>query len=76
MNCTICGEPIHFSSAAERAAKDVCRHTAAYYTSLFTTHSACTLRKSAEETTALMKRACDESDRLDAAGFYIFRPRT
>ena len=41
-NCTFCGKPIVLvPSAAERAAKDVTGKTAAYYTSLFTSHSDC-----------------------------------
>jgi hypothetical protein len=56
MNCTICGKPIVLiPSAEERARKDVTGKTAAYYTSLFTTHSACELKKRAEDTRALMK---------------------
>ena len=44
MNCSICNKPIHLSpSAAERAAKDVTGKTAAYYTSLFRTHTECEL---------------------------------
>lgn len=58
-NCTICGLPIHLvPSAAERAAKDVTGRTAAYYASLFSEHSDCTLRsrerKLAEKSTADM----------------------
>ena len=46
MNCTICGKPVVLvPSAAERAAKDVTGKSAAYYTSLFTEHSACVLAK-------------------------------
>lgn len=41
-NCVFCGRPIVLvPSAAERAAKDVTGKTAAYYTSLFTSHSDC-----------------------------------
>lgn len=41
-NCTFCGKPIVLvPSAAERAAKDRSGNTAAYYTSLFTSHSDC-----------------------------------
>lgn len=43
--CTFCGEPLVLvPSAAERAAKDRAGNTAAYYTSLFTSHSDCLLR--------------------------------
>ena len=57
MNCTICGKPIKLvPSAAERAAKDVTGKSAAYYTSLFTEHSACDLKKRREETSALLRR--------------------
>jgi hypothetical protein len=57
MNCTICHKPIVLvPSAAERAKKDKAGNTASYYTSLFTEHSDCTLRKRQEETGALMKR--------------------
>lgn len=46
MNCTICGKPVVLvPSAAERARSDVTGKTAAYYTSLFPTHAACTLAK-------------------------------
>lgn len=46
MNCTICKKPIVLvPSASERAAKDVTGKTAAYYTSLFTAHPDCILRK-------------------------------
>lgn len=46
MNCKFCGKPIVLvPSAAERARSDVTGKTAAYYTSLFTYHSACWLDK-------------------------------
>lgn len=57
MNCTICGKPIVLvPSAAERAAKDVSGKSAAYYTSLFTTHSECAVAKREQDTLALMRR--------------------
>lgn len=57
MNCSMCGKPIVLvPSAAERAAKDVTHKTAAYYTSLFTTHSHCALAKRASDTSELMSR--------------------
>lgn len=44
MNCSHCGKPIVLiPSAQERAKKDVCGNSAAYYTSLFTIHAACQL---------------------------------
>lgn len=56
-NCTICGKPIHLSpSAAERAANDVTGKSAAYYTSLFTEHSECTIAKRNAETLELIRR--------------------
>lgn len=56
MNCKICGKPIVLApSANERAAKDVTGKSAAYYTSLFTEHSQCTLDKRNEDTSALMR---------------------
>lgn len=55
--CTICGKPIVPSpSAAERAAKDVTGKSAAYYTSLFTVHSACMIAKRSAESVELMRR--------------------
>lgn len=43
--CVFCDKPIVLvPSAAERAAKDVTGKTAAYYTSLFTSHPDCLLR--------------------------------
>jgi hypothetical protein len=46
MKCTICGTPIVLvPSAEERARKDVTGKSAAYYRSLFTTHSECNLIK-------------------------------
>jgi len=57
VNCTICGKPIVLvPSAKERAAKDTTGKTAAYYTSLFTEHADCSLKKREEETSALMER--------------------
>lgn len=57
MNCSICQKPITLSpSAAERAAKDVTGKSAAYYTSLFRTHTTCELEKRARDTAELMKR--------------------
>jgi hypothetical protein len=57
MNCTICEKPIVLvPSAQERARKDMAGHPASYYIKLFTTHTACFLRKRKEETSALMKR--------------------
>lgn len=50
MNCTVCGKPVVLvPSAAERARSDVTGKTAAYYTSLFPTHAACTLSKRHEQ---------------------------
>lgn len=55
-NCTICRRPIVLvPSAAERAAKDVTGKTAAYYTTLFDTHSQCALDKRSADASALMK---------------------
>lgn len=57
MNCTICGKPIVLvPSAAERARTDVTGKTAAYYTSLFTTHAKCTLEKREADTLELICR--------------------
>lgn len=57
-NCTICGKPIKLTpTAAERAAKF--GGTAAHYTSLFTEHSQCQLEKRKTDTSALMKRICE-----------------
>lgn len=56
MNCTLCGKPVILSpSAAERAAKDVTGKSAAYYTSLFNTHTSCALDKRDQDVTALMR---------------------
>lgn len=56
MNCTICGKPIVLvPSAAERAAKDVTGKPASYFTSLFTEHSLCAVRKRQADTLALMR---------------------
>lgn len=56
-NCSLCGKPIVLvPSAAERAAKDVTGKSAAYYTSLFTEHAQCALRKRTQDTNALMRR--------------------
>ncbi len=58
MNCTICHKPVFLApSAAERAAKDLSGNTAAYYRSLFKTHSECALKKRSEDTSELMRRA-------------------
>jgi len=67
MNCSICGKPIVLvPSAAERAKKDVTGKTAAYYTSLFTSHSNCSLAKNCADTKALMKRLNEDLEkRLD-----------
>ena len=57
MNCTICNKPIVLRpTAAERAAKDVTGKSAAYYTSLFTTHSACAVAKRGREVSELIVR--------------------
>jgi hypothetical protein len=57
MNCTICNKPIILvPSAAERARNDVTGKTAAYYTSLFTEHSACAVAKREAGTIDLMRR--------------------
>lgn len=57
MNCTICNNPIVLvPSAAERARKDVTGKSAAYYTSLFTTHAKCAVEKREAETVELMRR--------------------
>jgi hypothetical protein len=57
MNCKICGKPIVLTpSAEERAAKDVTGKSAAYYRSLFTEHSACSLAKREADTIQLMRR--------------------
>lgn len=61
MNCSICQKPITLSpSAAERAAKDVTGKTAAYYTSLFRTHTDCELEKRARDTAELIQRRNEE----------------
>jgi len=55
MLCKICSKPILLvPSAEERAKKDVTGKSAAYYTSLFTEHSDCTLAKRKANTTKLM----------------------
>jgi len=57
MNCTICNKPIVLRpTAAERAAKDMTGKSAAYYTSLFTTHSACAVAKRGREVSELIVR--------------------
>lgn len=56
-NCTLCKRPIVLMpSAAQRAAKDVTRPSASYYTGMFTEHAACTLEKRRLDTLALMTR--------------------
>ena len=65
MNCTICHEPIVLTpSAQERARKDVCGNTAAFYTSRFTEHADCQLAKRAADTSRLIethyRRGADE----------------
>lgn len=55
--CTICKQEIVLvPSAQERAAKCTARHSAKYYTSLFTEHSSCALVKREQETKELMQR--------------------
>lgn len=57
MKCKHCGkEVVLVPSAAERAKKDVTGKTAAYYTSLFDYHTACTLKSRAEGVRELMQR--------------------
>lgn len=57
MKCSICNQPIVLvPSASERAAKDVTGKSAAYYTSIFTEHAACTLNKRNQDTSELMLR--------------------
>lgn len=57
MKCKICNQEIFLiPSAAERAAKDVTGKSAAYYTSLFEYHSACTIAKREASERALMER--------------------
>lgn len=57
-NCTICKKPIILvPSAAERAAKDVTGKTAAYYTSLFTEHAACTVQAREQATLKLISQS-------------------
>ena len=58
MNCALCGKPVTLSpSATERSRKDSNpSHTAAYYTSLFPTHSDCFLAKRKVDTEELMRR--------------------
>ena len=54
--CTICGEPIVLvPSAQERARKY--GGTPAYYTSLFTTHSHCTIKQRSEQAKENMRKA-------------------
>jgi len=65
MNCTICHKPIALTpSAQERARKDVCGNTAAFYTSRFTEHADCQLAKRAADTSRLIethyRRGADE----------------
>lgn len=56
MKCTICGRPITLApSAKERAAKDVSGKNEAYYRSLFTEHTECTLKKRNDDVAALMR---------------------
>lgn len=58
MNCTICHQPIKLvPSAAARAAKDVTGKSAAYYTSLFTEHSDCTIAKRSAQAVENMSNA-------------------
>jgi hypothetical protein len=59
MNCTICHKPIKLvPSAAERARKDVTGKSAAYYTSLFTTHAHCALaERKRQDREALIRRS-------------------
>ena len=57
MNCTICNKPIVLRpTAAERAAKDVTGKSAAYYTSLFTTHADCAIAKRERGVSELIAR--------------------
>jgi hypothetical protein len=56
MNCTICGKKIELApSARERASKDVCGKSAAYYTGLFTEHPECALEKRKQDTVELCR---------------------
>lgn len=57
MKCTFCGKAIVLvPSAEQRAKKDVCGNTAAYYTSLFTIHSDCLLKQRDAGTLELLGR--------------------
>jgi 5-methylcytosine-specific restriction endonuclease McrA len=72
-NCSICGKPINLQPPASvRAARDVTGKSAAYYTSLFTTHSDCELKKRAEDTAEMMRKARERFDELWSAGHYPF----
>jgi hypothetical protein len=57
MNCTICNKPVVLNpSAEERARKDVTGKSAAYYTSLFTTHADCAIAKRSAGVSELIAR--------------------
>ena len=54
MNCTYCNKPVILTpSAEERAARS--NQTAAYYESLFTSHSDCFIRARNEATLQLIR---------------------
>ena len=54
-NCTICGKPIVLVPSAKERAK-MYGGTPEYYTSLFTTHSACWVAKREADTLELMRK--------------------
>lgn len=55
--CPECGKKIILNPSAEqRAKKDLSGNTATYYTSLFTIHSDCQIKKRNRETIELIRR--------------------
>lgn len=56
MDCTICHRPIVLVPSAHERARKYGDHPAAFYTSLFTTHSTCFVEKRSAESVELMRR--------------------
>ena len=54
-SCTLCGQPITLVPSAEERSRKT-GYPADFFRRLFTQHSACTLRKRAEDTRALIQR--------------------
>ena len=63
MDCSICNKPIVLvPSAAERAARDISRNPASYYTRLFTSHSSCFLTKREADTREMMRKIRERAE--------------